>query len=84
MLIWPGTARADYYTPHADVVCRPGLNVALIRFTLTANQDQIVYRRLPARIDQGLSAMRTLRRSNCTMANGWTIRVRDGERQPYA
>lgn len=80
VLIYPGTARADYVTPHAEVVCQKGLNVALIRFTETWNEDRIVYRQLPARVDEGLSATRTLNRSDCTMANGWAIRIRQGEK----
>jgi hypothetical protein len=83
-LLAPGAARANYTTPHAELVCRKGLNVALVRFTLTVDEDSIAYRRLPARVDEGLSATRTLSRSNCTMANGWTIRLRDGQEQPFA
>ena len=84
LLIYPGTARADYSTPHAEVVCQPGHNVALVRFTMTEDEDPIVYRQLPASADQGLSAAPTLGQSNCTMANGWTIRLRDGQEQAFA
>lgn len=83
-LIYPDTARADYVKPHAEVVCQKGVNAALIRFTLTANEDPIAYRQLPAHIDNGLSGTRTLGRANCGMANGWTIRMRHGEKQPFA
>jgi len=83
-LIYPDTARADYVKPHAEVVCQKGVNAALIRFTLTANEDPIAYRQLPAHIDNGLSGTRTLGRANCGMANGWIIRIRHGEKQPFA
>ncbi|TPL51692.1 hypothetical protein [Mesorhizobium sp. B2-4-6] len=81
--ICPGPARADYTTPHAEVVCQPGRNVALIRFTLTMDEDPVGYRRLPTSVDQGLSATPATGRSNCTMVNGWTIRLRDGQDQAF-
>jgi hypothetical protein len=77
-------ARADYVTPHAEVVCRKGSDIALVRFGLAENQDRPNYRPLPVRIDNGLSATRNMRRSNCTMGNGWTIRVRNGSKQAFA
>lgn len=82
--LMPVAARADYVTTHAELVCRKGLNVALVRFTTAANEDAPVYRRLPSRVDAGLSATRPLHRSNCTMANGWAIRMRAGDAQPFA
>jgi hypothetical protein len=82
-LICPDPARADYATPHAEVVCQSGHNVALVRFTMTANEEPIVYRQLPASADQGLSATPTLGQSNCAMGNGWTIRIRDGQDQAF-
>lgn len=83
ILISPDTARADYATAHAEVVCQPGHNVALVRFTMTADEEPILYRHLPAGVDQGLSATPALGQSNCTMTNGWTIRVRDGREQAF-
>ncbi|TGQ72823.1 MAG: hypothetical protein E5V49_09800 [Mesorhizobium sp.] len=83
ILICPDIARADYSTPHAEVVCQPGHNVALVRFTMTADEEPIVYRQLPTSADQGLSAAPTLGQSNCTMANGWTLRLRDGQKQAF-
>jgi hypothetical protein len=81
--IYPGTTWADYSTPHAEVVCQPGHDVALVRFTATWNEDAVVYRHLPGSADQGLSATPTLGQSNCTMANGWTIRLRVGQQQIF-
>lgn len=83
MSMYPGTVRADYVTPHAEVVCQPGTNIALIRFTLTVDEDPVMYRGLPTGIDHGLSATPALRQSNCTMANGWPIRLRDGQQQAF-
>ncbi|QKD03651.1 hypothetical protein [Mesorhizobium loti] len=83
ILICPETARADYATSHAEVVCQPGHNIALVRFTMTADEEPVLYDQLPASADQGLSATPTLGQSNCTMANGWTIRVRDGREQAF-
>jgi hypothetical protein len=83
-LLSPSKALADYTTPHAELVCQKGLSIALVRFTLTVDEDRVAYRRLPAHVDEGLSATRTLGRSNCTMANGWKIRLRDGQEQPFA
>src|SRR4051812_45424074 len=57
-LLAPGAARANYTTPHAELVCQKGLSVALVRFTLTVDEDRIAYRRLPVRVDEGLSATR--------------------------
>ncbi|QND60825.1 hypothetical protein [Mesorhizobium huakuii] len=82
-LTCPGIAQADYSTPHAEVVCQPGHDVALVRFTMTVDEEPIVYRQLPASADQGLSVTPTLGQSNCTMANGWTIRLRDGQEQAF-
>ncbi|UCI05328.1 hypothetical protein [Mesorhizobium sp. B1-1-8] len=74
---------ADYATPHAEVVCQRDSNIAVVRFALTSDEDPIVYRQLPASVDQGLSVTPTLGLSNCTMANGWTIRLRDGQQQAF-
>jgi len=83
-LMVPGTARADELALHSEVVCQKGLNVALVRFTTAWNADPPAYRRLPLSIDRGLSAAQPSRRHDCTMANGWNIRVRSGEKQAYA
>lgn len=83
VLICPAAAWADYATPHAEVVCQRGSNVALVRFTMTADEEPVVYRQLPAGVDLGLSATPTSGRSNCTMANGWKIRLRDGREQAF-
>ncbi|MGX5842762.1 hypothetical protein ACWGTI_18760 [Mesorhizobium sp. ArgA1] len=84
ILICPDTAQADEVTPHAELVCKRGSSIALVRFTLTWNDDPVVYRQLPAEVDEGLSATPTLSRSDCTIANGWTIRIRDGQGQAFA
>ncbi|WP_028969295.1 hypothetical protein [Sphingomonas sp. URHD0057] len=84
LAVAPGTAWADQVNLHEEVVCRKGANVALVRFAMAWNGDAPVYRRLPSSVDGGLSAERRSKRHDCTMANGWTIRARSGERQAYA
>lgn len=83
-LTCPGTAYADGLALHAELVCQKGLSAALVRFTTAWNDDAPVYRRLPARVDAGLSTAGVMRRTNCTMANGWTIRIRTGVEQAFA
>jgi len=83
-LALPGTAWADQVNLHAEAVCQKGANIALVRFAPAWNEDPPAYRHLPASLDGGLSAARPSRREECTMANGWAIRVRSGEKQAYA
>jgi hypothetical protein len=83
-LACPAAARADEVARHAELVCQKGLNVALVRFTTAWNNDAPVYRRLPARVDAGLSATRVMRRTNCALSNGWAIRIRAGVEQAFA
>jgi hypothetical protein len=77
-------AGAEYRGPQAEALCQKDDNVALVRFIPSSDYDR-VKRRLPAHVDDGLSASRAPPHSDCTMANGWTIRVRIGEEQasPY-
>ena len=83
-MLLPVPAEADEIWSHAEVVCQKGLDAALVRFTFTYNDDAPVYRRLPTRIDRGLSAARPVRRQNCTMGNGWKIRIRSADKQAFA
>jgi hypothetical protein len=85
LLAFPNKAAADQLYTRKEVVCQSGASVALVRFTTAYNDDAPVYRRLPPNIDQGLSARPPSRREDCTMTNGWNVRVRSGEKQtmPY-
>ncbi len=83
-LLGPGTARADEISTYAEAVCQKGANVALVRFTTAWNNDPPPFRRLPPGFDGGLSAAAPSGRQDCTMANGWNIRVRSGEKQAFA
>jgi hypothetical protein len=76
-------ARADVVTKHVDLVCHAAANLALIRFSIS--EDAIpTYPRLPQALDRGLSASTGSARTDCTLANGTTIRVRGGEEQGFA
>lgn len=83
-LALPGTARADELYTHAEVVCQKGQDLALVRFTTAWNADPPAFRRLPQSVDRGLSATPPSQRQDCTMANGWKIRVRSRDKQAFA
>jgi len=76
-------ARADEVTNHVDLVCQAGTNLALVRFSVSADTAPS-YPRLPQALDHGLSASKGSDRTDCTLANGTTIRVRGGQEQAFA
>lgn len=66
-----------------DVVCDPQKNLALVRFPAPYSNDPVQYPRLPQQLDRGLSGSNGSDRSDCTMANGTTVRVRGGLEQAF-
>ena len=82
-LMISSAARADVEMVDIDVVCDPHANLALVRFPTPYNNDPGQYPRLPQRLDRGLSASGGSNRSDCTMANGTTVRVRGGSEQAF-
>lgn len=83
MLAMPFIVRADEASKDVDLVCRPAENLALVRFS-TSNDASPAYPRLPQALDFGLSASTGYGRTDCTLANGTTIRVRGGREQAFA
>ncbi|MGH6612567.1 hypothetical protein [Sphingomonas sp.] len=78
-------AKADYWTPQADIVCSRHDNVAVIRFGgAWSGGGSTTFRTLPHRIDGGLSQSRASNRTNCRLPNGWRLRLRDGQKQAFA
>lgn len=77
-------AKADYWTSHADITCSRSGNVALIRFGGAEDEEPTKFRRLPRRIDGGLSRARPSERTDCRLPNGWRLRLRSGDRQAFA
>jgi hypothetical protein len=80
LLITPAIARADGVDEHVDLVCHATADVALVRFS-TAGPT---YPRLPPTMDRGLSASTGPDRTDCTLPDGTTIRVRGGREQAFA
>jgi len=83
LLAISAVARAESLTKQVDLVCNAAANLALIRFAI--NDDSVpVYPRLPQALDHGLSASSGSDRTDCTLANGTTLRVRGGTEQAFA
>lgn len=76
-------AHADVSYNRVDLVCSPKEHVALVRFARSWNDDPVVYPRLPSAVDHGLSASDGSDRTDCTLPDGTTIRVRGGEDQAF-
>jgi hypothetical protein len=83
LLLLPAMARADQPDTHVDLACDAAANLALVRFAVSA-EPRPVFPRLPAALDHGLSASTGARRTDCTLADGTTIRVRGGREQAFA
>jgi len=86
LAIWlmiSSAVRADVETADIDVVCDSQANLALVRFPTPYGNDPVQYPRLPQKLDGGLSASSGSNRSDCTMANGTTVRVRAGREQAF-
>ncbi|HXA39344.1 MAG TPA: hypothetical protein VNW53_10105 [Phenylobacterium sp.] len=77
-------ARADQSLPKADLVCSARSNTALVRFGMADEGDTLPIRRLPAAIDDGLSARRAGERTDCRLPNGHAVRIRMGVGQSFA
>jgi hypothetical protein len=77
-------ASADYGVGHADLVCDPAHNTVLARFKVAEDDDAPQYDKLPDNIDGGLSAKSGTGGRKCTLANGWEIKIRNGEGQVFA
>jgi hypothetical protein len=82
LLVVSAVARADDVTNHVDLVCNAAANLALVRFSISADATP-TYPRLPQALDQGLSAGAGSDRTDCALANGSTIRVRGGQEQGF-
>jgi hypothetical protein len=83
LLVIPALAGADEVTNHVDLVCHAAANLALVRFSISEDAAP-TYPRLPQALDLGLSASAGSDRTDCTLANGTTIRVRGGQEQAFA
>lgn len=83
LLLMSCMARADDANKNVDLVCRAAENLALIRFSASDDATP-AYPRLPQALDFGLSASTGSGRTDCTLANGTTIRVRGGSQQAFA
>jgi hypothetical protein len=83
LLLAPAMACAYEMDNHVDLVCDAAQNVALVRFAVSAAAVP-VFPRLPKALDHGLSARSGSGRTDCTLANGTTIRVRGGVEQAFA
>lgn len=77
-------AWADTYNPYADLVCDPAKNIALARFIYAHDSDLPQYAKLPVDIDGKLSNQPGTGRRGCVLANGWEIKLRNGEAQAFA
>lgn len=83
LLLASSVAKADVETKHVDLVCNAKENLALVRFSIS-DEPAPKYPRLPQALDRGLSASSGSDRTDCTLANGTTIRIRAGEDQAFA
>lgn len=86
LAIWlmiSSAVQADVETADIDVVCDPHANLALVRFPARYSDDPVQYPRLPQELDRGLSDSSGANRSDCTLANGTTVRVRGGSEQAF-
>ena len=68
LLVVSAVARADDVTNHVDLVCNAAANLALVRFSISADATP-TYPRLPQALDQGLSAGTGSDRTDCALAN---------------
>lgn len=83
LLVIPTVGLAGEVSNHVDLVCHAAENLALVRFTISEDAAP-TYPSLPPAIDRGLSASTGSDRTDCTLANGTTIRVRGGQEQAFA
>jgi hypothetical protein len=83
LLLYAPAAGADTWATHVDLVCDAGKNLVLVRFSVSYNDDDPVYPTLPPELDRGLSASTGSDRTDCTLSNGTTIRVRGGDEQAF-
>jgi hypothetical protein len=82
LLVGASSARADIAWSAGDLVCDGG--VALARFTKGYNDDTPQYEKLPAEVDRAnLSGAPGADRRDCTLSNGWTVRLRLGTDQGF-
>jgi hypothetical protein len=77
-------ALADYQTTHADVVCASHANIAVARFAESEDENTPSYIAVPESIDGGLSHTSAKDRTDCTLPNGMTIRLKKGDEQAFA
>lgn len=78
-----GAASADERHLHGDLVCDGKAAIAVVRFTISFNEERPVYRRLPAAVDGGLSADSGSDRTDCRLPDGKTVRLRIGVEQVF-
>lgn len=81
LAVFMGPACAE--VAHADLVCDAAHNIALARFQEDSDEGQPHYTVLPANIDSGLSAQNGTGHRVCKLANGWEVKLRNGEGQAF-
>jgi hypothetical protein len=78
-----GAASADERHLHGDLLCDGKAAIAVVRFTISFNEERPVYRRLPVAVDGGLSADSGSDRTDCRLPDGKTVRLRIGVEQVF-
>jgi hypothetical protein len=73
---------ADEAIDDVDLVCDVAANVAVVRFTNSDGETPTIPH-LPRALDHGLSVSAEPRHTECTLANGTTIKVRGGREQAF-
>jgi hypothetical protein len=73
---------ADEAIDDVDLVCDVAANLAVVRFTNSDGGNPTIPH-LPRALDHGLSVSAEPRRTECTLANGTTIKVRGGREQAF-
>lgn len=81
LLLTPAVAWADVASEDVDLVCDEAKNLAVLRFS-TSRQAATVPR-VPAALDHGLADSYAPSLTECTLADGTTIRVRGGVEQAF-
>lgn len=78
------SVRADYVVGHADLLCHPTRNLALVRLAQAENENPPAYAALPPELDGGLSRTPGTGRRTCRFPNGLRVTLRAGRDQAYA
>ena len=78
-----GAVSADERHLHGDLLCDGKAAIAVVRFTISFNEERPAYRRLPVAVDGGLSADSGSDRTDCRLPDGKTVRLRIGVEQVF-